>query len=113
MSINFAGAGESFQIVETGEAIQGQFFGQSSFATHTIVAENSIVNVAGKITSEEELKLFSPLGCGLQTGAGTITEVCKATLEDIVVVMGLGGVGLAAIMVSVYIQGKLHEVPRC
>lgn len=78
----------------------GQFFGQSSFANLSAVKEASIVNVKGLIKDEEELKLFAPMGCGFQTGAGTVTNLAKATSSDSVVVMGLGGVGLAAVMVS-------------
>jgi Zn-dependent alcohol dehydrogenase len=64
------------------------------------VKEASVVNVKGLIRNEEELKLFAPMGCAFQTGAGTVINLAKATSEDSVVVMGLGGVGLAAIMVS-------------
>lgn len=62
--------------------------------------EGSVVNVSGIIKSKEELKLFAPLGCGFQTGAGTVTDLAGTTEKDTVAIFGLGGVGLAAIMVS-------------
>jgi Zn-dependent alcohol dehydrogenase len=93
-----AGEKTTFQGAEGDVA--GQFFGQSSFANLSAVKEASIVNVKGLIKDEEELKLFAPMGCGFQTGAGTVINLAKATSEDSVVVLGLGGVGLAAIMVS-------------
>jgi Zn-dependent alcohol dehydrogenase len=58
-----------------------------------------VINFSGIIKNEEELKLFAPFGCGFQTGSGTITNLAGAGPEDTVTVMGLGGVGLAAIMV--------------
>jgi Zn-dependent alcohol dehydrogenase len=78
--------------------IPGAFFGQSSFASLSIVRECSVVNASSLVSSKEELQLLSPLGCGVQTGAGTVINVAKAEEKDIVCVLGLGGVGLSAIM---------------
>ena len=80
--------------------VGGSFFGQSSFSSLSAVRECSVVNVSGIIKSEEELKLFAPLGCGFQTGAGTVTDLAGTTDKDTVAIFGLGGVGLAAVMVS-------------
>jgi Zn-dependent alcohol dehydrogenase len=93
-------AGEKATFKDTEGDVAGQFFGQSSFANLSAVKESSIVNVKGMVEGEDELKLFAPMGCGFQTGAGTVVNLAKATSEDSVVVMGLGGVGLAAVMVS-------------
>ena len=79
-------------------SIYGAFFGQSSFASTTIVTERSVVNVKGLVVNEDELKLFAPLGCGIQTGSGTIVNVAEARETDSVVIVGLGGVGLSGIM---------------
>ncbi|KAK6063821.1 alcohol dehydrogenase (zinc-binding dehydrogenase) [Seiridium cupressi] len=80
--------------------IGGRFFGQSSFARHTIVSSKSVVNVCSQNLSLEELRLLAPLGCGLQTGAGTVQNVAKAGPEDAIAIIGLGGVGLAAVMAA-------------
>ncbi len=90
----------SFSSKSDGKAdeIGGGFFGQSSFANLSVVKQCSVVNVKGIVKDKEELKLFAPLGCGIQTGSGTIINAAKATKEDVVVVMGLGGVGLSAVM---------------
>jgi Zn-dependent alcohol dehydrogenase len=53
------------------------FFGQSSFSRLAIVKETGVVDVTGSVT-KEELKLFAPMGCGFQTGAGTVSELAKA-----------------------------------
>ena len=88
--------------------VTGQFFGQSSFASLSAVKETSLVNVKGLIKDEDELKLFAPMGCGFQTGAGTVVNLAAATSEDSVVVLGLGGVGLAAILVGQHSNSRCH-----
>ncbi|KAF4544010.1 alcohol dehydrogenase [Lasiodiplodia theobromae] len=80
--------------------LQGSFFGQSSFASRTVVRSTSVVNVKGLVRDDEELKLFSPLGCGIQTGSGTVVNIAQAGPQDTVTVLGLGGVGLSAIMAA-------------
>lgn len=90
---------------KSGEGYNGKYFGQSSFAGMTACKESSIINVTGLI-NDEELKLFAPLGCGLQTGAGAITNVLQAGNKDIIAIVGLGGVGLAAVMAA-----KIKECP--
>lgn len=80
--------------------IGGRFFGQSSFANHTIVSAKSVVNVSGLGLTRADLQLLAPLGCGLQTGSGTVINVAQAGPTDAVAVTGLGGVGLAAVMAA-------------
>lgn len=83
---------------EDGYDIYGKFFGQSSFSSWSIVREDSVINVSDTVHTKEELQLLSPLGCGIQTGTGAIINAGNATAEDRVVVLGLGGVGLSAVM---------------
>ncbi|KAK2786961.1 hypothetical protein FQN53_005907 [Emmonsiellopsis sp. PD_33] len=109
--LNFAGA-PAFISASTATAtatsttdelsVIGSFFGQSSFASVTVVAEECVVNVKEFVKSgeEEELRLFAPLGCGVQTGCASVTNVARATAGDTVVVMGLGGVGLSSVMAA-------------
>ncbi|KAL4985309.1 chaperonin 10-like protein [Aspergillus falconensis] len=82
----------------SGADIYGRFFGQSSFASLSIVQQNSIVNVSGVVNSRQDLALLSPLGCGIQTGTGAIINAAGAGPADRVAIMGLGGVGLSAVM---------------
>ncbi|KAF7155847.1 hypothetical protein CNMCM5623_008727 [Aspergillus felis] len=82
----------------TEPTIYGRFFGQSSFASYSIVREDSVVNVRGVVETKSELQLLSPLGCGIQTGSGAILNAANATPKDRVAVLGLGGVGLSAVM---------------
>lgn len=82
-----------------GEVIGGSFFGQSSFSRISKVKEVSVVKVTNLIENDEQLKILAPFGCGIQTGSGTITELANAQPTDTVTILGLGAVGLAAIMV--------------
>jgi Zn-dependent alcohol dehydrogenase len=97
---NYFGRQGSLTIKGSGESAFARFFGQSSFSRHSVVAESSIVNVKDIIRDESELSLFAPLGCGFQTGMGAVQNVACATPDDIVVILGMGGVGMAALLVS-------------
>lgn len=77
----------------------GQFFGQSSFSNLSIVKASSVVSVKG-LVSDNELKMYSPMGCGFQTGVGTIDVLAEAKAKHTVVILGLGGVGLSGIMAA-------------
>jgi Zn-dependent alcohol dehydrogenase len=69
-ALNFSGSGEAFQISKPAfQKVGGSFFGQSSFAKLTRVQETSLVNVTELITHPEDLKLFAPLGCGIQVSS--------------------------------------------
>lgn len=81
-----------------GNEVAGSFFGQSSFAEYSVVSERSCVNVKGIVKDKKELALFAPLGCGIQTGSGTVINRAKATPDDSIGVIGLGGVGLSVVM---------------
>jgi len=72
------------------------FFGQSSFATHAVVSERNAV----KVDSDVDLALLGPLGCGIQTGAGTILNRLKPGFGDSLVVFGCGAAGLSAVMAA-------------
>lgn len=80
--------------------IGGRFFGQSSFAKHSVVSGKSVVNVKSASLTRDDLKLLAPLGCGLQTGSGTVVKVAKAGVDDCIVISGMGGVGLAAVIAA-------------
>ncbi|RFU28222.1 hypothetical protein B7463_g8101, partial [Scytalidium lignicola] len=72
------------------------FFNQSSFAHRSIV--NQVCAV--KIDKSLPLDILCLLGCGIQTGAGTILNVLKPGIGSSVVVYGVGSVGLAGIMAA-------------
>ncbi|KAK0666604.1 chaperonin 10-like protein [Cercophora samala] len=79
-------------------SVSGHFFGQSSFAQIAVVNELSVVPI--KDMTEDEMAVWAPMGCGYQTGAGTVMEVLKPKRGDVVVIFGMGGVGFAALMAA-------------
>ena len=82
--------------------VRGHFFGQSSFATYVLATERNIVKVLKKL----DLKILAPLGCGLQTGAGTVMNSLKVKKGASIAVFGTGSVGLAAIMAARVVGAK-------
>ena len=97
--LNMVGAPDLFKSKD-GKDVAGKFFGQSSFASLSVVKQECVLPAKNLVKSKEDLQLFAPLGCGIQTGAGAILNMAKPGNEDRVMVLGLGGVGLSAIMVG-------------
>jgi aryl-alcohol dehydrogenase len=98
---HFYEANFGFQRLDGSNALQpsgvrGHFFGQSSFATHSLATERNLV----KVSKGLPLEILSPLGCGLQTGAGTVMNSLKVSDGSSIAVFGTGAVGLAAVMAA-------------
>ncbi len=79
-----------------GETLTGHFFGQSSFATHTIAATANLVALPDDLPAE----LLAPLACGVQTGMSAVVNVLAPQPGATLAVFGCGGVGLAAVMAA-------------
>ncbi|KAF7547303.1 hypothetical protein G7046_g9042 [Stylonectria norvegica] len=98
--MNFGGSrlDGSSTILSESRQISTCFFGQSSFSNPTVAQEASCV----KIDKSLPLKVVCALGCGFQTGAGSIYNVVKPLERKIrhVAIFGIGGVGCAAIMAA-------------
>jgi len=89
-----------------GEAsVHSHFFGQSSFASHTVVPERTAV----KVDRDLPLEKLGPLGCGVITGAGAVIEALRVGYGDSIAIFGVGGVGLSAVMAAKLI-GAQHIV---
>ena len=93
--INFGGVAPdgTTRLHQNGQDVS-MFFGQSSFATYSVVNAQSVA----KVDDDVDLAYIAPLGCGVQTGAGAVINVAKAGSEDSVAVFGCGAVGMSAIM---------------
>ena len=98
MPMNFGGKRlDGSTALSCGEdRIHSHFFGQSSFATHSIVPERTAV----KVDKDIPLELLAPLGCGVITGAGSVIEALKVGFGDTIAIFGVGGVGLSAVMAA-------------
>lgn len=68
--------------------------GVSAFADHAVVSRRSLVPVARDIPFVEAA-LF---GCAVLTGVGAVVNTARLTMGSTAAVVGLGGVGLAALL---------------
>ncbi|OAP60297.1 hypothetical protein AYL99_05299 [Fonsecaea erecta] len=91
-----------FSSLTTGRPITSHFFGQSSFARHILVSQNGLVKVDKDLPFEQ----VAALGCGIMTGAGAMLNVVEPSSDMAVAVVGVGAVGLSAIMAL-----KMLETP--
>ncbi|KAI3395545.1 hypothetical protein diail_1207 [Diaporthe ilicicola] len=91
--------GDATKIATTadGQPVNVFFFGQSSMGRRALVRETSAVKVDA---TEDELKLFASLSCGIQTGAGAVLNVCKPSPGAAFAIFGAGAVGLAAALAA-------------
>ncbi len=95
---NFSGsrADGTTALSSDGEKIHSHIFGQSAFATHAVVPIRNVV----KAPTDIPLETLAPLGCGIQTGAGSVLNELKVKAGSTIMVMGAGAVGISAIMAS-------------
>jgi aryl-alcohol dehydrogenase len=79
------------------EPIHGSFFNQSSFASHALAVERSVV----KVPNDVPLEKLGPLGCGFQTGVGSVINSLFPEAASSIAIFGMGSVGLCAVMGAV------------
>lgn len=79
--------------------------GVSAFATHAVVNRGSVVPVDEDVPPT----VAALLGCAVLTGGGAVVNAGQAGSADTVAVVGLGGVGLAAVLTAVA-AGAAHVV---
>ena len=72
------------------------FFGQSAFATYSVVHQNNLILAPDDV----DLELIGPLGCGIQTGAGAIFNYLRPEADTSILITGCGSVGLSCIMAA-------------
>ncbi|MFF2396973.1 alcohol dehydrogenase catalytic domain-containing protein [Nocardia sp. NPDC058114] len=79
-----------------GKAIN-HHLGISGFATHTVVDRRSVVPIGDDIPPD----IAAVLGCAVLTGGGAVINAGRPQPGDAVMVVGLGGVGMAALLTAV------------
>lgn len=95
----------------SGAEVASRWFGQSSFATHAMATARNVVVVDKALPIEK----LGPLGCGIQTGAGSVLVALDVQPGTSIVVFGAGAVGLAGVMAaavaeaSVIVAVDLHQ----
>lgn len=70
--------------------------GVSGFATHAVVDRRSVVPVDADVPP----RVAALLGCAVLTGGGAVINVGKPQPGQTVIVVGLGGVGMAAMLTA-------------
>ena len=79
-----------------GNPVFARWFGQSSFATRTVVSARSAI----KVDPSLPIEMLGPLGCSVLTGAGTVLNALDVQPGSTVTVFGAGAVGLSAVMAA-------------
>ncbi|MGB7362148.1 MAG: zinc-binding dehydrogenase [Rhodococcus sp. (in: high G+C Gram-positive bacteria)] len=70
--------------------------GVSGFATHAVVDRRSVVPVGADVPPA----VAAVLGCAVLTGGGAVLNAASPRAGDSIMVVGLGGVGMAAILTA-------------
>jgi Zn-dependent alcohol dehydrogenase len=71
--------------------------GVSGFATHAVVDAASAVVVGSDVPPD----VAAVLGCAVLTGGGAVLNAAKPEPQDSIMIVGLGGVGMAALITAV------------
>ena len=79
-----------------GVEISSHYFGQSSFAYDALTYERNVVPIG-----DAPFELAAPLGCGVQTGVGTVTTAMQCRSQSTIVIIGAGAVGASALLGAV------------
>ncbi|WP_379551690.1 Zn-dependent alcohol dehydrogenase [Qipengyuania sp. DGS5-3] len=87
------GKGDAARITRNGGELVNQMLNLSAFSEQMLIHENACVS----IDKDMPLDRAAVIGCAVTTGAGTIFNAANITPGETVVVVGCGGVGLAAI----------------
>ena len=80
------------RLSQDGTAVS-QFAGLSSFAEELLVHENAVV----KFDDDIPVEVAALVGCGVTTGLGAALNTARVAPASTTAVIGLGGVGLAAV----------------
>lgn len=88
---------DSFRFTLDGKPV-GQLCGLGTFAERTVISTLSAV----KVDKDLPLDKVVLLGCGVGTGWGSAVYAGEVTAGDVVIVMGVGGIGINAV------QGAAH-----
>ncbi|CAL9468383.1 Geraniol dehydrogenase [Nocardiopsis dassonvillei] len=86
----------SRRLTRGGETVH-HHLGVSGFATHAVVDRASLVPVDDDVPAE----VAAVLGCAVLTGGGALLNAVRAEPGESVMVVGLGGVGMAALLAAV------------
>lgn len=90
------GGGRRISHSQTGDEVH-HHLGVSGFATYAVVDAASAVVVGDDVPAD----VAAVLGCAVLTGGGAVLNAAKPGPGDSIMVVGLGGVGMAALITAV------------
>jgi alcohol dehydrogenase len=79
------------------------FLGVSAFAEHAVLARNSLIRVDPRLPFDEA----AVFGCAVITGTGAVVNTAGVPRGSTVAIVGLGGVGLAALLAAHMLDAKV------
>lgn len=88
--------GEQWRLHRDGQDIY-HHVGVSGFATHAVLNRQSVVPVGDDVPPE----IAAVLGCAVLTGGGAVLNAGQPQDGDTVMVVGLGGVGMSALLTAI------------
>lgn len=83
-----------YKRIRKGKDYYHHHLGVSGFAEYVVASVNSLV----KIEKDIPFDIAALFGCAVMTGVGAVVNTAQVKMGDSVLVVGLGGVGLSAIM---------------
>ncbi|WP_373893520.1 zinc-dependent alcohol dehydrogenase family protein [Virgibacillus sp. CBA3643] len=83
--------------LHNGDEVINHHLGVSAFSEYAVVAQNSVIKV-DKDIAFDQAALF---GCAVITGVGAVVNTANIKLGNTVAIVGLGGVGLSALIGAV------------
>ncbi|PWH07367.1 alcohol dehydrogenase [Brachybacterium endophyticum] len=86
----------SGHLTRDGEPVH-HHLGVSGFATHAVVDAASAVVVPEEVPPQ----VAAVLGCAVLTGGGAVLNAARPGPEDSIMIVGLGGVGMAALITAI------------
>lgn len=85
--------GGGSRLTENGSLVH-HHLGASAFATHAVVDRRSVVKIPADIPPE----IAALFGCAVLTGVGAVLNTANIQAGESIVIYGLGGVGMAALL---------------
>ena len=82
--------------IHDGDRVINHHLGVSGFADHAVVDRRSVVPVAADVPAS----VAALMGCAVLTGGGAVINAGQLRAGETAIVVGLGGVGMAALLVA-------------
>lgn len=88
-------------LTRDGEEVK-HHLGCSGFATYSVVDRRSVVPVGADVPPS----IAAVLGCAVLTGGGAVLNAANLGPDDTIAIVGLGGVGMAALLTALAVDNK-------